>query len=61
MLSSGTAITARSFSGSVPFIAASYTWLSIKQTERVSAPSTTWLFVTIKSSESFLPIIIPEP
>ena len=33
----------------------------MKPTERLVAPSTTWLFVAIKSSVSFSPTITPVP
>ena len=61
MLSSGTAITARSASESVPLIAASAVLSSANVTVRPSVSLTTWLFVTIRSSESFCPTMMPEP
>ena len=45
----------------VPFTCASTLSSSTKVTVSVLLPSTTWLFVTINNSESFCPIIIPEP
>ena len=56
-----TAITARSESESVPLMAAVTGSLSIKVTVSSLESSTTWLFVTIRSSSSFCPTIIPEP
>ena len=53
--------TARSLSASVPFTEPSTVLSSIKPTERLLAPSTTWLFVAISNSESFSPTITPVP
>ena len=60
-LSSGTAITARSASESVPLMAASAVLSSANVTVSPSESLTTWLFVTIRSSESFCPTMMPEP
>ena len=61
ILSSGTAITARSASESVPLMAASAVLSSANVTVSPSESLTTWLFVTIRSSESFCPTMMPEP
>ena len=57
----GTAITATSYASSVPLISASTLVSSENVTVSASLPSTTWLFVTIRSSVSFSPIMIPVP
>ena len=59
--SSLTATTARSLSVFIPFTTASTSVLSPNVTLRLFTFSTTCAFVTIRSSVSFAPIIIPEP
>ena len=56
-----TETTARSLFTSVPFMFADTVFWSINPTESFLAPSTTWLLVAIKSSESFFPTITPVP
>ena len=54
-------MTARSEAALVPFRAAWQFSSSINWTLRLSAPSTTWLLVTIRISPSLSPMMIPEP
>ena len=57
----GTASKATSQAASLPLISADTLVSSLKVTVKASLFSTTWLFVTIKSSESFSPMMIPVP
>ena len=65
--SSGTAITPTSFVASVPLIwastalASSFPSSTLNRTVSSVAPEITWLLVTIRSSESFWPMIMPVP
>ena len=59
--SSGTVMIAMSEAARVPRTVASAVLSSTNCTLRLWLSATTWLLVTIKSSFSFCPIMIPEP